>query len=105
MALDLGGQNRQDISLNEGWGYHSIFEVAKKAPFEPVTLPHTWNVRFIPGTVRYDRAMNVYNCTLTITPDMQGKRLNVGLASMGLNYAVSSLPAGSFTWKYQWKGT
>ena len=75
IALDLGGQNRQDISLNEGWGYHSIFEVAKKAPFEPVTLPHTWNVRFIPGTVRYDRAMNVYNRTLTITPDMQGKRL------------------------------
>ncbi|MBR5716106.1 MAG: glycoside hydrolase family 2 protein [Bacteroidales bacterium] len=75
MALDLGGQNRQDISLNEGWGYHSIFEVAKKAPFEPVTLPHTWNVRFIPGTVRYDRAMNVYNRTLTITPEMQGKRL------------------------------
>ena len=75
LALDLGGQNRQDISLNEGWGYHSIFEVAKKAPFEPVTLPHTWNVRFIPGTVRYDRAMNVYNRTLTITPEMQGKRL------------------------------
>ena len=75
LALDLGGQNRQDISLNEGWGYHSIFEVAKKAPFEPVTLPHTWNVRFIPGTVRYDRAMNVYNRTLTITPEMMGKRL------------------------------
>lgn len=75
IALDLGGQNRQDISLNEGWGYHSIFEVAKKAPFEPVTLPHTWNVRFIPGTVRYDRAMNVYNRTLTITPEMMGKRL------------------------------
>jgi len=75
IALNLGGQNRQDISLNEGWGYHSIFEVAKKAPFEPVTLPHTWNVRFIPGTVRYDRAMNVYNRTLTITPEMQGKRL------------------------------
>ena len=69
LALDLGGENRQDISLNEGWGYHSIFEVAKKAPFEPVTLPHTWNVRFIPGTVRYDRAMNVYNRTLTITPE------------------------------------
>ena len=75
MALDLGGQNRQDFNLNEGWGYHSIFEVAKKAPFEPVTLPHTWNVRFIPGTVRYDRAMNVYNRTLTITPEMMGKRL------------------------------
>ena len=75
IALDLGGQNRQDLSLNEGWGYHSIFEVAKKAPFEPVTLPHTWNVRFIPGTVRYDRAMNVYNRTLTITPEMMGKRL------------------------------
>lgn len=76
MALDLGGQGRQDISLNEGWGFHSIFEVAKKAPFEPVTLPHTWNVRFLPGTVRYDRAMNVYNRTLTITPDMmEGKRL------------------------------
>ena len=75
LALDLGGQNRQDISLNEGWGYHSIFEVAQKAPFEPVTLPHTWNVRFIPGTVRYDRAMNVYNRTLTITPEMMGKRL------------------------------
>jgi beta-galactosidase len=75
LALDLGGQNRQDICLNEGWGYHSIFEVAKKAPFEPVTLPHTWNVRFIPGTVRYDRAMNVYNRTLNITPEMRDKRL------------------------------
>ena len=74
-ALDLGGQGRQDISLNEGWGIHSIFEVAKKAPFEPVTLPHTWNVRFLPNSVRYDRAMNVYNRTLTVTPEMQGKRL------------------------------
>ena len=74
-ALDLGGAQRQDIPLNDGWGYHSIFEVAKKAPFEPVMLPHTWNVRFLPGTVRYDRAMNVYNRTLTVTPEMQGKRL------------------------------
>lgn len=74
-ALDLGGQGRQDLSLNEGWGIHSIFEVAKKAPFEPVTLPHTWNVRFLPNSVRYDRAMNVYNRTLTVTPEMQGKRL------------------------------
>ena len=75
LALDLGGPGRQDIALNDGWEIRSIFEVAKKAPFEPVSLPHTWNVRFLPGTVRYDRAMNVYQRTLTVTPEMQGKRL------------------------------
>ena len=37
--------------------------------------------------------------------DMQGKRLNIGLSSMGINYSVAALPAGSFTWKYQWNGT
>jgi len=74
-ALDLSGQGREDISLNDGWAIRSIFEVAKKAPFEPVQLPHTWNVRFLPGTVRYDRAMNVYRRTLTVTPAMEGKRL------------------------------
>lgn len=75
LALDLGGQSRQDIQLNEGWEIRSIFEVDKKAPFEAVTLPHTWNVRFLPGTVRYDRAMNVYQRRLNVTPAMQGKRL------------------------------
>ena len=74
-ALDLGGQGRQDIPINDGWGIHSIFEVAKKAPFDSVQLPHTWNVRFLPGTVRYDRAMNVYNRHLEVTPEMQDKRL------------------------------
>ena len=36
--------------------------------------------------------------------DMQGKRLNVGLASMGLDYS-GTLPAGSFSWHYQYAGT
>ncbi len=36
--------------------------------------------------------------------DMQGKRLNVGLTSMGLDYS-GTLPAGSFSWHYQYSGT
>lgn len=36
--------------------------------------------------------------------DMQGKRLNVGLTSMGLDYS-GTLPAGSFSWHYQYSGS
>ena len=36
--------------------------------------------------------------------DMQGKRLNVGLTSMGLDYS-GTLPAGSFSWHYQYAGS
>lgn len=66
---------RQVISLNEGWEYRPVSSVSKKAAFTPVTIPHTWNVNYIPGTTLYSRETMVYQRPLTITGEMKGKRL------------------------------
>lgn len=69
------GSSRKVVPLNQGWEYRPMSTVKKKAPFIPVTIPHTWNVDFIEGTTLYDRTMMVYRRSLSITEDMKGKRL------------------------------
>ena len=51
---------RSVLSLNEGWECRPITTVSKKAPFTPVTIPHTWNTSYTEGTILYDRKMMVY---------------------------------------------
>ena len=51
---------RTILSLNEGWECRPITTVNRKAPFTPVTIPHTWNTSYIEGTTLYDRKMMVY---------------------------------------------
>ena len=66
---------RSVLSLNEGWECRPITTVSKKAPFTPVTIPHTWNTSYTEGTILYDRKMMVYQRPLEITDAMKGKRL------------------------------
>lgn len=66
---------RRVIPLNQGWEYRPMSTVKVKAPFTPVTIPHTWNVNFIEGTTLYDRTTMVYRRSLPVTEEMNGKRL------------------------------
>ena len=63
------------ISLDKEWGYKPITSAVRKAPLIPVTIPHTWNAEYLPGQISYNREMMVYKRTLTISPEMEGKRL------------------------------
>lgn len=66
---------RTFILLDKGWGYRPISDTGLKSPMQKVTVPHTWNANYIPGTHSYNREMMVYRRDLEITPDMKDKRL------------------------------
>lgn len=66
---------RVRVALTDGWGYKPVSNAAKDAPLTPVTVPHTWNAKYLPDTVSYNRETMVYKRVLNVTPDMAGKRL------------------------------
>ena len=66
---------RTFILLDKGWGYRPVSDTGLKSSMEQVTVPHTWNANYIPGTRSYNREMMVYRRDLEITPDMKDKRL------------------------------
>ena len=66
---------RTFILLDKGWGYRPVSDTGLKSSMKQVTLPHTWNANYIPGTRSYNREMMVYRRDLEITPDMKDKRL------------------------------
>ena len=63
------------ILLDKGWGYRPVSDTGLKSSMKQVTVPHTWNANYIPGTRSYNREMMVYRRDLEITPDMKDKRL------------------------------
>ena len=66
---------RTFILLDKGWGYRPVSDTGLKSSMKQVTVPHTWNAYYIPGTRSYNREMMVYRRDLEITPDMKDKRL------------------------------
>ena len=66
---------RKVFTLDEGWECRPITTVNRKAPFTPVTIPHTWNTSYIEGTTLYERKTVVYQRPLEVTKEMDGKRL------------------------------
>ncbi|WP_072066968.1 glycoside hydrolase family 2 protein [Bacteroides thetaiotaomicron] len=66
---------RTFILLDKGWGYRPVSDTGLKSSMKQVTVPHTWNANYIPGTRSYNREMMVYRRDLEITPDMRDKRL------------------------------
>lgn len=66
---------RTFILLDKGWGYRPVSDTGLKSSMKQVTVPHTWNANYIPGTRSYNREMMVYGRDLEITPDMKDKRL------------------------------
>ena len=66
---------RTFILLDMGWGYRPVSDTGLKSSMKQVTVPHTWNANYIPGTRSYNREMMVYRRDLEITPDMKDKRL------------------------------
>ena len=66
---------RTFILLDKGWGYRPVSDTGLKSSMKQVTVPHTWNANYIPGTRSYNREMMVYSRDLEITPDMKDKRL------------------------------
>ena len=66
---------RKVFTLDEGWECRPITTVNRKAPFTPVTIPHTWNTSYIEGTTLYERKTVVYQRPLEVTEEMDGKRL------------------------------
>lgn len=57
---------RRDILLDGGWTIKPISDTNRKAPAAPVSLPHTWNAAYLPGTHSYNRETMVYQRTLNI---------------------------------------
>lgn len=66
---------RKVLPLNDGWRYRPISNVDPNGKWQEVTLPHTWNAFYEDGKQKYNREMMVYQRTLTVTPEMKGKRL------------------------------
>lgn len=66
---------RRDITLADGWTVRPIANTNRNAKAESVTLPHTWNAEYPEGSHYYDRTTMVYERTLSVTPDMAGRRL------------------------------
>lgn len=66
---------RKVVTLSDGWEIRPISTVSKKAPFAPVTIPHTWNTDPVEGETLYERTMMVYQRPLEVTEAMKGKRL------------------------------
>ena len=66
---------RTDVLLSDGWGVKPQTLHKKNIPFEPVTLPHTWNAGYLPGTHSYNREMMIYHRFLDRTPEMDGRRV------------------------------
>lgn len=66
---------RTFILLDKGWGYRPVSDTGLKSSMKQVTVPHTWNANYIPGTRSYNREMMVYRRDLEITPDVKDKRL------------------------------
>ena len=66
---------RTFILLDKGWGYRPVSDTGLKSSMKQVTVPHTWNANYIPGTRSYNREMMVYRRDLEISPDMKDKRL------------------------------
>lgn len=91
------------IPLNKEWGYKSITSATKKAPLTPVTIPHTWNAEYLPNQISYNREMMIYKRTLTISPDMKGKRLFLffegvnSVADVFVNYQTVAHHLGGYT--------
>lgn len=72
LTVTVWGEARQIIPLNDGWSYRPISNLNVKDI--PVTLPHTWNAKYVDSTY-YNRETMVYHRSLDITPQMRGKRL------------------------------
>ena len=91
------------IPLNKEWGYKSITNATKKAPLTSVTIPHTWNAEYLPNQISYNREMMIYKRTLTISPDMKGKRLFLffegvnSVADVFVNYQTVAHHLGGYT--------
>ena len=68
--------DRQDILLTDAWTVKPLYRCQRGYTGDTVTLPHTWNVDYAPGEAyRYDRDARAYQRTLTVTPEMAGRRL------------------------------
>ena len=94
---------RKVQTLSEGWGIKNITDTRRDARLTPVTLPHTWNADYLPGTTRYNREMMVYKRKLDATPDMAGKRLFLyfeganSAADVFVNYRTVAHHSGGYT--------
>lgn len=97
-----GTSPRVSIPLDK-WGYKPITNTVKKAKLTPVTIPHTWNAEYLPGQTAYNREMMVYKRTLTVTPEMKGKRLFLyfegvnSAADVFVNYQTVAHHLGGYT--------
>lgn len=91
------------IPLDDSWGYKPITSTVKNAPLTPITIPHTWNAEYLPEQVSYNREMMVYKRTLTVTPQMRGKRLFLyfegvnSAADVFVNYQTVAHHLGGYT--------
>lgn len=66
---------RQSILLDKGWRYRPISDPNLTVKDTEVTLPHTWNANYTPGTTHYNRETMVYSRDINVTDAMRGKRL------------------------------
>lgn len=105
LAWEVNAENtsRWSLPLNEGWECRPISSVSKKAPFVPVTLPHTWDTKYIDGTISYERTTMVYQRSLEIMEEMKRKRLFLyfegvnSVAQVFINRRTVGEHAGGYT--------
>lgn len=66
-ALTAGAREVQ--TLSDGWSIKPVSHNQSNQKYSPVTLPHTWNAEYLPGTFDYNRETMAYRRTLNIKGD------------------------------------
>ena len=64
---------RTFILLDKGWGYRPVSDTGLKSSMKQVTVPHTWNANYIPGTRSYNREMMVRGKKASLTNRIYNK--------------------------------
>ena len=65
-VLCTGLQARDVTPLSEGWSAKPISHNQQNQQYSPVTVPHTWNAEYLPGTTDYNRETYAYRLKLDI---------------------------------------
>jgi len=72
---EASSTSRQDILINNDWQFRFVHQVERNSP-QRVNLPHTWNAQdALSGKQDYHRGAAVYEKSINVPSDWNGKRL------------------------------
>ncbi|WP_090993339.1 glycoside hydrolase family 2 protein [Pedobacter insulae] len=95
---------RQSFSLNDNWKFYFAYNFEQNIDKQTVNLPHTWNAgETLKGVANYSRTTAIYENTLLIKPEWNGKRLFIyfegvnSVATVFINKKIAGEHFGGYT--------